>query len=289
MRNRWIGTGVVSAALLACGAIAAQPRQEFDAPNVVLPPFGSVDELLDAVEDADRDIRTLRGRIQHITINTLANDTQRRDGELFLETARDEAEGATPERRFALRFDSLIVDGRRHTERRWFVFDGEWLAEIDIGARQFNSWQLVPPGERLDPFDDPSNSPFWLPLGREKDRIESIAETEMLGPADWFEGEEMPGGLAEFATRMQTVQLRMIPREGTGFAERWSDVRIWFNQETLLPAIYVAVDRSGDMRIAMLHSVQTNVALDDNTFITDEPEEPGWEVTVEPFRESARP
>lgn len=281
---------LAAAVMITTGAAAqdqVSSRQTVQTPQVVLPPFTSVEELLEAVEDADRDTRTLRGRIQHITINTLANDTQRRDGELFLRTDRSKEVDGVPERQFAIRFDSLIVDGRRHEDRRWFVFDGEWIAEIDIGDRQFNKWQVVPPGERLDPFDDPSNSPFWLPLGREKDRIEKVAETEMLGPADWFEGEEMPDGLERFAREMMTVQLRMVPREGTKFSEKWEEVRIWFDQRTMLPTIYVAVDKSGDMRIAMLHGVEVNSDLGDDTFTTEEPLEAGWDVTIEPYRESA--
>jgi len=252
------------------------------------PQFASVDELLDAVEARDRQIHSLRGVIRHTTVNTLADDTQSRDGELFLETDWDNLVNGEPQRKFAIRFDTFRAGDVVRDELRWFVFDGEWVIEVLPKEKEFNKWQVVAPGERLDPFEDPGNTPFWLPMGREKDRIERIAETEMLGPTDWLEGETMPASLAEFTTRSNTVQLRLIPREGTKFAEKWEDVRIWFSRKTLLPVLYVAVDPSGDQRIAQLFRVQTNVDMDPTTFVTTTPDpEAGWNVTVQQYRGDA--
>lgn len=275
-------------------AVPGGDDREGDTPTPATPEaqpgrrFASVGDLLEAVEARDRQITSLRGMIRHTTVNTLANDTQSRDGELFLETDWDDVVNGEPERKFAIRFDSFRAGNAVRDERRWFVFDGEWVVEVMPEQKEFNKWQVVPPGARLDPFEDPGNTPFWLPMGREKDRIERIAETEMLAPTDWLEGETMPASLAQFAERSNTVQLRLIPREGTKFAEKWDDVRIWFSRETLLPVLYVAVDPSGDQRIAQLFRVQTNVEMDPKTFVTATPDpESGWNVTVQQYRGDA--
>ncbi|MEZ6318333.1 MAG: hypothetical protein R3B49_06215 [Phycisphaerales bacterium] len=278
---------VLAAAAGVCSGVPGTDDRE-DRPTttaVERAQFDTVDDLLTAVEARDREIHTLRGMIRHTTVNTLANDTQSRDGELFLETDWDDVVKGEPNRKFAIRFDTFRAGNVVRDELRWFVFDGEWVIEVLPKEKEFNKWQVVPPGARLDPFEDPGNTPFWLPMGREKDRIERIAETEMLAPTEWLEGEEMPSSLAEFVTRSNTVQLRLIPREGTKFAEKWDDVRIWFSRDTLLPVLYVAVDPSGDQRIAQLFRVQTNVDMDPKTFVTTSPDpESGWNVTVQQYR-----
>lgn len=281
--------GVLALALAAGqpeGGLGGRPERPAEPEaRPAVPEFEDIDGLLEAVETRDRQITSLRGTLRHISVNTLADDRQIRDGELFLETDWDDRVEGQPNRKFAVRFDSFRSGDESRDELRWFVFDGQWLAEVAPDERQFNKWQVVAPGERMDPFDDPGNSPFWVPLGREKERMQRIADVSMLGPTDWLAGEAMPESLAKFAVQQNTVQLRLVPKEGTTFAEKWSDVRIWFDRGTMLPTIYVAVDRSGDQQITLLYAVTTNEAMEEDTFSTQTPDaRDGWEISVQSIR-----
>ncbi len=248
--------------------------------------FETVGDLLDAIEASDADIHTLRAQIQHITVNTLADDRQLRSGELAVKT--DRPEDGPPDRAFAIRFTRFAAnDALRDIDRR-YIFDGTWLAEIDVDERVFSKYRIVPPGEHLDALEDPSSAPFWLPLDRERERIERIAESELVAPTDWVDGEEMPEKLRAFVSLTDAVQLHLKPRVGTGYAERWDDVRLWFDRETLLPVMYVAVDHSGDQQITQLFidpEKDINAPLPELTFSTATPDAAaGWDVQIQDYR-----
>jgi len=50
-------------------------------------------------------------------------------------------------------FDYTIFDGKtKNTDEQTFIFDGEWLTEINAQARQIHRRQVVPPGEVMDPL-----------------------------------------------------------------------------------------------------------------------------------------
>ncbi|GJM18698.1 MAG: hypothetical protein DHS20C14_09110 [Phycisphaeraceae bacterium] len=286
----------LTAALTTAGL--AQPQARPEAPPEtpadyahLLPPreFADVGELLDAIEEADRKIMTVHALIRHFTVNTLADDRQVREGEMFVQTSRGPDGDQPPQRAFVIDFTKFSADGAQRDISRRYVFDGTWLAEIDGDEHVFTKYRIVPPGQRLDATADPSSAPFWIPMDRERERIEKIAHTELLGPTDWLPDEEMPAGLARFAADTNAVQLHLIPREGTGYAERWDDVRIWFDRRTLLPVLYVAVDHSGDQQISQLFDVVTNVRFGAGTFSTETPDaNAGWDVQVQDYRGAQR-
>ncbi len=265
----------------------APPESPADHAHLLAPSeFNTVGELLDAIEVADAKIDTLRAQIRHVTVNTLADDRQVRTGELAVRTTREG--GGPPNRAFAIRFTQFAAnDALRDIDRR-YIFDGSWLAEIDVDERVFSKYRIVPPGETLDALADPSSAPFWLPMDRERERIERIAETELVAPTEWVDGDEMPEPLQEFVGMRDAVQLHLIPRAGTGYAERWDDVRLWFDKTHLLPVMYVAVDHSGDQQITMLNvspESDLNVPLPDLVFSTATPDAAaGWDVQIQDYR-----
>lgn len=246
--------------------------------------FSDPDALLAAVADRDRKTPVLSADVRHVTLQSLAGDTQTREGRLILATDwNDLSASGEPARRFSIKFERLVVDDRVREERREYTFDGIWLAERLPEDRQFNKWQLTPPGERLDPFRRMSGAPFWVPVGQDPDRVRRVAEPEIRPVDEWIDGEPMPGGLVRHTSN--AVQLRLIPREGTGFDEDWAEIRVWFERDRLIPILYAAIEPTGDQQIAILTEPRTDAILNPALFDTTTPApEEGWDVVVQEYR-----
>lgn len=264
------------------GLLSAQPVPE--APDNAGDVFTDPDALLAAVAERDRRTPVLTADLRHVTLQSLAGDTQTREGRLILATDwNDLSDTGEPARRFSVKFERLVVDDRVREERRDYTFDGVWLAERLPEDRQFNKWQLTPPGERLDPFARMAGAPFWVPVGQQPERVRAVADTAILETTQWLEGEPMPAGLVRHTEN--AVQLRLVPREGTGFDEDWSEIRIWFERERLIPILYAAVERTGDQQIAILTDASTDAIINPAVFDTTTPApEEGWDVVIQPYR-----
>src|SRR5690606_14520428 len=118
----------------------------------------------DAVDAADRGLTTLRAGVRYIVEQALAGDTQTRDGTFHVRlTWHGEA---APDLRFAIEFTRLIVDGRVSEEPKRYAFDGEWLLETIPLEKQYTRVQIVPPGEKADPFERLGSAPFLTLVGQ---------------------------------------------------------------------------------------------------------------------------
>ncbi|MEM7628855.1 MAG: hypothetical protein AAF356_05470 [Planctomycetota bacterium] len=272
---------IMLSASMLLGLLSAQPVPEpADTGDV----FTDPDALLAAVAERDRRTPVLSADVRHVTLQSLAGDTQTREGRLILATDwTDLGPSGDPARRFSVKFDRLIVDERVRDERREYTFDGIWLTERIPEDRQFNKWQLTPPGERLDPFARMAGAPFWVPVGQDPARVRAVAEPEVLETTDWLEGEPMPAGLARHVEG--AVQLRLTPREGTGFDDDWAEIRIWFERERLIPILYAAIEPTGDQQIAILTGASTDAIINPAVFDTATPgADEGWDVVIQTYR-----
>ncbi len=120
--------------------------------------------LVREVERATGDLRDFRAGVSVDRVDALTEESERRNGEVILETT-------STGRRFAIVFRSYIgPDGRADESRRHFVYDAGWLAEIDPDRKQFVNRQIVAPGETFDPLRV-GEGPLPLPLGQRADDV----------------------------------------------------------------------------------------------------------------------
>lgn len=252
--------------------------------------FADAGALLEAVEKADRATTSLRAGLRHVMVDTLTGDTQVRDGVMLLHTDWDDVQDGQPMRRFAVLFESLTIGTRRdEDDTREYVFDGRWISERLDAELQFNRWEIVAPGERLDPFDPDKPWRFWVPLGRTRAEIERIATATIEPTGSWPEGVDVAPALRTLADSDTLIQLRMVPREGSGWDRDWQEVRIWFDRADLSPRLFVAFERTGDYQVSWLFGVKRNIGIGPEAFTTEPPAEPGWQVSERPFRGAASP
>ncbi len=254
------------------------------APDLSAPDLTTAEGLLEALEAAGHELRSLAADIQYTRVFGVAGDTQTRVGQLlFVSTPPPAGAPANepPDRRFAVRFDTLIVGGRKEDSAKTYVFDGEWLTEVDEREKSYQRRQVVPPGERIDPLRI-GEGPFPVPLAQAKRDILARFTAEIRPSAEGLDAEP---GLAKFAERL--TQLRLVPRPGTQEADEFDEVRVWYDTASpfLTPRIARTVNVDLDESLVVLLQPQLNGSVDGRVLDpVQPPEAAGWTVSVQPYR-----
>jgi tetratricopeptide (TPR) repeat protein len=263
--------------LLACASLAGVCRGQL---------FATADEFLDAVEASDKDIRRLTAMMQYHRIFELAGDEQTRLGTLqFVNTPAEDGEPA--ERKFAIRFDQVIVGGRRERDGRTFVFDGEWLIERIPKDKLMLRRQVAPPGAGFDPLKV-GEGPLPIPLGQAKADILNRYEVTMPEPTAGIAGREDADKLTNFIEAMDAGQLRLVPRDDD---DQFVEIRLWYRpvETGVLPCMAITRNRTGDEVMVQLVEFRLNDAarIDEDAFSREAPAD--WDVEETPFREGRGP
>ncbi len=258
---------------------------------------------LDRLEAAGRGLEGFRARVIYTREQPLLGDRQVRIGRLAYQPAErrsaddaetddgadadgadgsdaigndDDADGGNTDGRpakFAIRFTHLQV-GRGLRERpQYYIFDGQWLAEIHPDRRQFIKRQVVPPGRRYDPLKL-GEGPFPLPLGQRRQQVLELFEVELV------RAEDDPA---------DAVHLALTPRAEQAERLDYRRIDLWYDRDTLLPRRVRAEEPSGDLTIVELKDPRVGPIGSDEAaelFSTETPPAgSGWRVEVKPWSE----
>jgi hypothetical protein len=260
------------------------------------PTFTTPSQLLSALADKDAQTTTLTGAVRYTIINALENDKQMRYGKLAIsnndnaDSGSDTGSGSESgqSRKYAVQFRTLEIDQRQEQIDEQYIFDGRWFVERLPEEKQFNKRELVPAGETLDPMELMRDAPFWVSLGRDQDRLLASYDTQLLPTSDGLVNDpNFPElkFLADLPHVVGTVQLKLTPKPGSGFEDDWEWVRIWTNPDTLLPALYIKADWTGDLQIVELFGAKTNEDIPASVFDTKAPDaRSGWRVQISNWR-----
>jgi hypothetical protein len=252
--------------------------------------IASADELLIALERADRDIRTLSAKIQYDKVAGAieGHDRQIRKGELHFADVRPRGEGPSSSdsgagRSFYIRFDTLQVDNVERDEKQVYILHGDWFVEKNEQQKQMFLQRIAAPGERIDPLRL-GEGPFPVPIGQRRDDILARFMVELLPGPDGIPLNEMnEEAHAKVAARFGAAyQLRLIPRPGSDEARDFREIRVWYKREGLIPMHARAVRTDGGMDELGLAKVEVNRTLPEGIFDLTPPE--GWQVQERPFR-----
>lgn len=295
---------VVSAAGCAvwCAAAAAQTAEPATAPA---PPetaaaaapatITDADQLLRALETADKDITTLTSAIRYTKKpnELVGGDDEVREGRLWFFARPPEAgapgEGAgagqagepaaeaRPQKLFQIEFTKLTLGNTRRDDRRIWIFDGHWLVEMDFETRFVDRREVVRKGEQIDPLAI-GQGPLPIPIGQKRDQIVARFEASLPAFGDGFEPGKAPPSLAD------TYQLHLKPRPGTQEARDFREVRIWYRKADLLPRLARAVHKDGSTTEVFMLDMQVNKDIPETVFDTRTP--PGWNEQIHDFRKA---
>ncbi|MBX3407089.1 MAG: hypothetical protein KF869_10020 [Phycisphaeraceae bacterium] len=249
------------------------------------------DQLLRALETADKDITTLTSAIRYTKKpnELVGGDDEVREGRLWFfarpsesappaENASSAAADPRPHRLFQIEFTRLSLGNTRRDDRRIWVFDGRWLVEMDFQTRFVHRREVVRPGEQADPLAL-GQGPLPIPIGQKREKIVERFEATLAPFSDGFDQDKAPPSLAE------TYQLHLKPRPGMQEGRDFREVRIWYRKSDLLPRLARAIHKDGSTTEVFLPDMQVNQDIPDTVFDTRTP--PGWAEQIDDFRKAA--
>ena len=168
---------------------------------------------------------------------------------------------------------------RRVDREQHYIFDGQWLAEVDSQKRVFIKHQIVPPGKTLNPLKL-GEGPFPLPIGQPKSQVLALFDVQPLGKPE-------NGPLARLNDSHELESILLIPRTGTREARDYERVEVHYDRETLLPVGMVLVEKGGNRKTVKLTNAVRNPELSPvqtNRLVITEPDPTVWAVSVQPWR-----
>jgi hypothetical protein len=258
----------LAAPLTACAQPSVrgeQPAVEQVEPRGPDREFRTADELLTALEVADRGLVSLAAGVRYDRTDVIAQDQQVSLGRLYFVTGLDPDGQLRGQRKFAIRFDRTVVDGAIRLEDKYYIFDGEWLVERLPEQKLFIKRQVVPPGEAFDPLRI-GEGPMPLPIGQKREDILSRYTADLLDPADGLGPDaiadpEEHSELQRFVS--DSYQVRLVPRTDWESQQDFSEVRLWYTRGpggNLLPRMARTISRNGDVSLVRLVGVQVQMA-----------------------------
>ncbi|MHC4991810.1 MAG: LolA family protein [Planctomycetota bacterium] len=235
----------------------------------------TVDELLAELERSAADLHAFTAGVVYEVEDALLGRRERRRGKLIY-SADEEADS----KRFAVLFESIDFDnGRRERRLRHYVFDGQWLAEIDHESRKFIKRQIVRPGERLDPLKL-GEGPFPLPIGQPREQVH-----KRFVASSWTLPEGHP--LEKVGKTYPELRgLLLVPRDNTPEARDYARVELLYDRATLLPVGIQVIETNGDRKTVRLLDPVRNPTLDEQALAwlsIEEPDRREWAVSVQPW------
>lgn len=212
-RAWWCGTLL---AVLVCTAPAVAQSAE-------------VEQVLDRLEREGEKINDLEADLRHEVFDKLIEDKQVKTG--WLKYRRGE-----PNAQFMIHFSRLDQGGVINENGEWYAFDGRWLTEAKAMTKQVVKREVVPEGERVDPFKL-GEGPFPLPFGQKKAEMLEQFSITLAPPA--------PGD------PKNADHLRCIPLPGSTFEEDYSQLDMFIDRTSNLPAKIVADQKREDKRVTV--------------------------------------
>jgi len=278
--------GLTLAALLACSGRAVAQPAGLEPPDPAAGEIKTADDLLRALETADRGLEELTAGIAYTKFDPFTYNRQERRGTLQFESTP--REGQRDQRTFGVRFDTLIVDGQLDEVEKIYVFDGHWFVEKDPAERFMLKREVVRPGEEADPLRI-GEGPFPIPIGqRRADLLQRFTArlpepTEGLELDEDMDPEELRAieNLRLFAS--DAVQLHLTPKSQFREQSDHVEVRLWYKRDRdgrLLPRMARTLGEDGTVSTVQLINVKINeeAALDQNIMNVDAPD--GWDVQI---------
>ncbi len=261
-------------ALLAAGPAALStcnrlPANQPPAVTHAATDFKTADELLDALETADKGLQSLVAQVKYDRTFELQGDRQVRTGTLWFvaDKPAGSAADAAPVKKFAVRFDKVWIGPTRRDEDKTYIFDGQWLMEKDGVDKYYLKKQVVGPGEHFDPLKI-GQGPFVMPIGQRKADIAERYTSQLLPALDGLDapadaGADDKKAAEEAKADVQgAVQLKLTPR-GESADEDFAEIRLWYKrgpQGELLPRMARTVNRAGDVSCVLLINVAVQLA-----------------------------
>ena len=212
------------------------------------PPAPETVEVLDKMDAAGKDFKTIRAKFDYELNQTAYEDITKRKGDLAYVAPN------------LLRFE--FTDKPQET----FVFDGRVLYHKKDATRQLIVWELRLPAEPQVESLELGKTPFPLPFGQKKEQVLKF----FTAARDAKE---------EAADSGKRAVLALTPKKGAELAKDYKKVLLWVDAKTWIPTRARLFDMSDNVTTVDFRDIETNKDLDAKQFLRPSvPQE--WEVVM---------
>lgn len=268
---------LLSALLSVSVALAAQ------APAPV-PPAASgsqalapeVEALLDRVERAANDLRSLQADITLTKFDDINEETTFRLGRIALD-------GVGTGRRLAARFNKLVIETSPTSQETselddHYLYENGWLWETDSIHKSVKKRQVAPEGSSFDPLKL-GEGDLPLPIGQTK---RSVLES--------FEASSCPVPPVRTLAPLKDVEgLKLVPKPHSALAKDYTELQVFYGASGEIAVLHGVhlVQTNKDTITILLRNPKVNAefgANDQALFATpdlDERRSAGWAVDVQ--------
>ncbi len=221
--------------------------------------------ILERLEQAGKDIKTIRCKVEFKTEDTLNITETTRYGTIQFKRAE-------PNPMFLVSFDKMVADGILLRQQVWYLFRDRWLIEANSKSQNRIDREILEPGEQAD-FFDLDKAPFPMPFGQKKEQILKNFEVKLIPP--------QPGDPAA------CDHLLCKPKEESGLARDYGRLDYYVSRKLNLPLRILVEDAPGtNLKVADfgdLTEKSINLDLPDSAFVLPK-ETDGYHKTTEPKR-----
>ena len=181
----------------------------------------SVDEVLDAMDQRGKDLKSLSADISMAEIDPNLGDVGTvRTGKLYYQDLGQSIA------RFRVLFDKKISGKTSEIQKHDYVYADGKLTDRDYERHQQNTRQVLKPGEKMQLFK--LDGPFPLPLGQDKADVHKMFETIKKPTAS-----DDPVG---------TIHLQLLPHAGTEISKQFKTIDLWIDPKTDFPVRVATLD-----------------------------------------------
>jgi outer membrane lipoprotein-sorting protein len=266
-------------ALLLPSCAQAQPKGGGKAPDPIKPvgaapqptkvsPDASVDQVLDALDARGKSLKGFSANVSLSEEDDIGLSSTRTGRVWYQQPAGDNA-------RIRVSFDKRENEKQVFEEKIDYVLEGAWLIDRDYKRKKEIKRQVLRPGEKINLLKL-GEGPFPLPIGQDKAEVHKL-----------FTATKEPVG--EDKELVDTVHIKLVPRPGTEFAKKFSEIEVWVDPKNHFPKRIDTADAAkAKFRTTRLGDVLINPAeMGDKDFTLPPVDDKEWERTVEPFSDAS--
>jgi outer membrane lipoprotein-sorting protein len=230
----------------------------------------TIDEVLTAMQDAGKDLQSLKARILLIDIDNQTGSETKRPGSFALQRQAGQV-------LFRATLDGVLVQndqGIREERIEYLLRDG---VLIDRNyKKKTEARRKLPPQEGNRDLLKLGEGPFPLPIGQDVQDVHAQFQVTAVDPADEDQNEL---GIEPAAG---TRRLRLTPLAGSALFDEFQWIEIDVKLEDGMPAKVITLDKQGGTaRVTEFRTIEVNPTLPADTFDLEAINAGQWNVTVE--------
>ena len=204
--------------------------------------------VLDGLEKLGETIKNLQGKLRLVKLETLVNDLTTKEGFIYYQRDKDEI-------RFRITFEQTIYDRRRFEEPEHFVFADGWLIHRQERIKREDHYPVTRPGQPSSDLMRIGKSPLPIPIGQETEEVLKNFEVQLIEPDKETDPAEI-----------ETVHLKLMPKEGTELAVSRTRLEFWLRAKDYLVVRSQWENESGDIFTADISDLKINKGIKDRDF-----------------------